>query len=112
MNVGKGHLIYPIIEIMTNKAFTYHSGNRRPVPKGTYVIYRTVTTENGEHSISHVHLPMLAENLVWNDKPAFGRIHDYRVVAKPNLVQPLEHIDHKDLQALVAEFDCEIKAAA
>jgi len=71
---------------MRNIEFITHTGTSRPVPIGTYVIYRTVSECNkaGVASISNIiHQPMLAENIDWTDKPVLGRIYEYAAVDEP-----------------------------
>ena len=72
---------------MRNIVFITHSGISRPVPVGTYVIYRTVTEGHYDIGVlkysNIIHLPMLAENIDWSEKPVLGRIYDYAIVNKP-----------------------------
>jgi|GEM_PF-3409361 len=62
-----------------NKKFIKHVGNDCPVPPKTLVSYRT---KNNEVQLSHEHLPTIASDLDWSDKPKVGRIVDYRVWGK------------------------------
>ena len=65
---------------MNNKKYKFkkHKTNICPVPLFNMVMYRTIDID-GE--ISHVHLPIMAQLINWNQEDLFiGRIYEYRVV--------------------------------
>lgn len=61
--------------------FTKHTGNTKPdsVLDSDYVVYRT---ENDIGLLTHI--PVRAEQLIWDYSPRLGRIVDYAVVNVPN----------------------------
>lgn len=57
--------------------FVRHTGETCPVSEMSWVVYTTTSPENRH---SHVHVPMLAGDLIWTNGPHMGRIFEYAVV--------------------------------
>ena len=71
---------------MVLAGFTRHTGKTQPVPNSAMVAYRTFHFDIDEYdeadfSFSHVNMPVADDNIDWSDKPAIGRVYDYKIIA-------------------------------